>query len=110
MAISVNTYWDVRTTGSDNNGGGFVIGSSGTDYSQQDASQYSGTNLASTNGTTNPSVVTSATHNFVAADVGNIIRITAGSNWTTGYYQIVSVSSNAATLDRAVGTAATLSG
>jgi hypothetical protein len=53
-------------------------------------------------------VITSATHNFVAADVGNLIQITAGTNWTTGFYQIVSVAANAATLDRAVGTAVSL--
>jgi len=110
MALSNATYWEVRTTGLDSNGGGFVSGASGTDYSQQDAAQYTFTDLASTNGTTNPSVVTSASHNFVAADVGNIIQITAGTNWTTGFYQIVSVASNAATLDRAVGSAASLSG
>lgn len=111
MAVNANTHWECRITGPAGNlaGGGFVSGASGTDYSQQNAAQYSGTNLASANGTTNPSVITSATHNFVAADVGNIIHITAGTNWTTGWYEIVSVAANAATLDRAVGTAASLS-
>src|SRR5207244_11903180 len=42
-------------------------------------------------------------HNFVAADVGNLIQITAGTGYTTGFYKIVSVASNAATLDRAPG-------
>ena len=110
MALSAVCTWEVRTTGNDGNSGGFVTGASGTDYSQQDASQYNAADLASSNGTTNPSVVTSASHNFVAADVGNIIRITAGTNWTTGFYQIVSCAANAATLDRAVGTAASLTG
>lgn len=110
MALSANTVWEVRAAGAITNGGGFVTGASGTDFSQQDNAQYSGTNLASANGTTNPSVVTSATHNFVAADVGNLIHVTAGTNWTAGFYQIVSVAGNAATLDRAVGTAAGLSG
>jgi hypothetical protein len=110
LAFSAATAWEVRTTGSDSlNSGGFVAGASGTDYSQQNAAQYSGTDLASTSGTTNPSVVTSATHSFVAADVGNILRVTAGTSWTAGFYQIVSVAGGAATLDRAVGTAATLS-
>lgn len=108
-AISINVQWDVRTTGNDSNGGGFVAGASGTDFSVQDAAQFSGTNLASANGTTNPCVVTSATHNFVAADVGNIINISAGTNWTTGWYQIVSVAANAATLDRNCGSVAALS-
>ena len=109
-ALPAATTWEVRTTGSDNNGGGFVAGASGTDYSQQNAAQFSGTNLASTSGTTNPCIVTSATHNFVAADVGNLIYIPAGTNWTVGRYEVVSVSSNAATLDRACGISASISG
>jgi hypothetical protein len=110
MAISNATVWEVRNGGSDTAcSGGFVAGASGTDYSQQAAAQYNNTDLASTSGATNPSVVTSASHSFVAADVGNIIRVTAGTNWTAGFYQIVSVSGGAATLDRNVGTAATLS-
>jgi hypothetical protein len=108
MALSSATVLEVRTAGVDTNGGGFVTGATGTDFSQQNAAQYSGTNLACAAGTTNPSVITSATHNFVAADVGNLIQITAGTNWTTGFYQIVSVAANAATLDRAVGTAVSL--
>lgn len=103
MALSAATVWEVRTAGSDTAcSGGFVTGQSGTDYSQQDAAQYTGTNLV-IDGALNTKV-TSATHNFVAADVGNLIRVTAGTNFTVGFYQIVSCASNAATLDRAVGT------
>ena len=68
------------------------------------------TNLASTNGTTNPSVITSATYSFVAGDVGKTLVITAGTNWTQASYTIVSVLAGAATLSAAVGTNATLSG
>jgi hypothetical protein len=105
MALSAATVWEVRPAGSgasDNNGGGFVTGATGTDYSQQDAAAYSGTNLA-IDATTNTKV-TSATHNFGAADVGNLLQITAGSGFTAGFYQIVSVAGNAATLDRSAGT------
>jgi len=42
--ISANCVWEIRTTGSNNNGGGYVGG--GTDYSQQDAAQLSLTDLA----------------------------------------------------------------
>lgn len=108
MAISANTVWEVRTTGSDSNGGGFVTGAAGTDYSQQDGSQYAFADLASSNGTNGTPSVTSASHSFAAADVGNIIRITAGSNWTTGFFQIVSVSAGAAVLDKACGSSASL--
>ena len=100
MALSVNVGWEVRTTGSNNNGGGFVKGAAGTDYSQQDAAQFSGTDLASISSL----VVASVSHNFVSTDVGNLIQITAGTGFTAGFYQIVSVSSNQATLDRSPGT------
>ncbi len=102
--------WEVRTTGSDTNGGGFKLAGTGTDYSQQNAAQFSGTDLASTSGTTIPCIVTSATHTFVAADVDNIIQVSAGTNWTAGFYPIVSVAGNAATLDRACGSSATITG
>lgn len=100
MALSSSIGWEVRTTGNDNNGGGFVRGAAGTDYSQQDSPQFSGTDLVSISSL----VVASASHNFVSTDVGNIIQITAGTGFTTGFYQIVSASANQATLDRSPGT------
>lgn len=96
--LPAGTTFEVRTAGADTNGGCFVAGSSGTDYTQQNAAQYSGTNL--TVDLVTNTIVTSASHNFVAADVGDCIHVTAGAGWTTGYYQIVSTASNAATLDR----------
>lgn len=81
--------------------------SSGTftmDYSQGTAAIDSGTDLASADGDLNPAVITSATHNFTSQEVGNLIHITAGTGWTAGWYEIVSVSGNAATVDGAVGT------
>ena len=106
--ISGSTVWEYRTTGAANNSGGFVSTASGTDYSQQNADQYNNADLASTNGTTNPCGVTSALHTFAAADVGNLINITAGTNWTAGRYEIVSVAAGVATLDRACGSVAVL--
>ncbi len=104
MALSVLTAWEVRpTVGSDSNGGGFHTGASGTDFSQQNAAQYTFTDLASVSSL----VVSSASHNFVAADVGNIMQITAGTGFTTGFYEIVSVAANQATLDRSPGTVGT---
>lgn len=109
-ALSSATVFELRTGGSDNNSGGYVTGSTGTDFSQQAAAQFSGTNLASANGSTNPCIVTSATHNFTSTDVGDTIHVTAGTNWTAGIYQIVSTATNAATLDRACGSTASISG
>ncbi|HLX53469.1 MAG TPA: hypothetical protein VKR58_05995 [Aquella sp.] len=68
----------------------------------------SGTDLASTNSTNAAPVVTSATHNFVAADVGQAIDITVGTNWIQGIYTIISCAANAATLDRPCGTVASI--
>ena len=99
--LSVLTAWEVRPgVGLDTNGGCYVTGSSGTDYSQQNAAQYAFTDLASVSSL----VVSSASHNFVAADVGNCINITAGTGFTPGVYQIVSVLANQATLDASPGT------
>lgn len=107
-ALPAATVWEVRTaTGADTNGGCFVAGSTGTDVSQQTAAQFSGTNLATTATST---VVTSATHTFAAADVGNCIHVTAGTGWTVGFYEIVSVASGQATLDRAPAAASTSGG
>lgn len=108
--VSNNVQFDVATTGNDLNGGGFVFGATGTDFSQQDAPQFSFTDLASTSGSTNPCVVTSASHNFGATDVGNLIHIISGTNFLASWYSIVSAAGNAATLDRACGSAASISG
>lgn len=97
-ALSANTQWEVRTTGSATNGGCWVSGATGTDFSQQNAAQFSGTDLA-VDAVVNTRV-TSATHNFAAADVGNCINITAGAGFTTGFYQVVSLTGAAANLDR----------
>ena len=70
MALSASTVWELRTTGSDNNGGGFVAGT-GVDYSTQDNPQANGTNLV-IDAVTN-TVVTSASHTFDSTDVGNLI-------------------------------------
>lgn len=99
-ALPAATTWEIRTTGSNGNGGCFITGASGTDFSQQNAAQSSGTNLASVSAL----VVSSVTHNFVATDVGNCIQISGGTGFTAGFYQIVSVAINQATLDRSPGT------
>lgn len=101
MALSGLTSWEVRTTGDDTNGGGFVFGSSGTDWSKQNTAQYSVTD-AVTNGTT---TITSATANFGTDVVGNILYIAGGTGAiTAGWYQITS-RTNATTIvvDRSTG-------
>jgi hypothetical protein len=94
-AISADTVWEVRSTnGADTNGGGFVPGQGATDVS-------GGTDLAID--AASNTVVTSASHNFVAADVGKYLAITAGTDWNLGYFNILSTATNAATLDRTPG-------
>ena len=107
-ALPNSTVYNVHHAGSNNNGGCYITGSTGTDFSNQDAAQYTFTTLTSANGTTNPSIVASVSHSFVATDVGNCLHVTAGTNWTQGFYRIVSVLAGAATLDRQVGAAAAL--
>lgn len=88
MPVSVNTAWEVRAaTGSDNNGGGFVAGASGTDYSQQDTPQYALTGLVSA-GTGNVLLYAGASVDMV----GNIAQAISGTNINPGSYEILSVS------------------
>lgn len=93
MALSASTVWEVRNGGSDTNGGGFVTGSGGTDYSQQDAAQLSVADAACTGNTT----VTSATGGFTAAMVGSIMYLSSGPGW----FQITArTDTNTVTIDR----------
>lgn len=102
------TTWEVRpSVGAATNGGCFVTGASGTDFSQQNAAQYTFTDLVIGATTTN---VISVSHSFVAADVGNCMQISAGTGFTKGIYEIVSVAAGVATLDRSAGVAASSGG
>lgn len=108
MALSGPIAWDVRTTGDDNNGGGFNQSAAGTDYSQQNAAQKSGTDLA-IHASINTKVQPVAA-GVAAADVGNLIKITAGTGFTTGVYEIVSQDGTYWTLDRSAGTVGSTGG
>ena len=77
------------------------------DYSQQSSAQFSYTDLVIGATTTN---LTSASKAFGKQQVGNIIQVTSGSGFTTGFYCILSVSTVTATMDRSVGTAASTAG
>jgi hypothetical protein len=109
MALSATVQWDVRTTGNDANGGSFDPGvtSPGTDYSQQSSAQVAFTDLV-IGGTTTQ--LTSAANPFTSAHVGNTINVTSGTGFTAARYTVLSVSGAVATMDRAVGTAASTGG
>ena len=102
MALSAYGIWEVRTTGSDLNGGGFKYGATGTDYSQQNSPQYSGTDLES-DATDNTKVKSTTAGSPIAADVGNYLRISGGSGFTQGWYEIISQDGTWWTLDSSVG-------
>ena len=96
MALQATTVWELRSDGSDNNGGGYTSG--GTDYSQQAAAELNPTDLAMAQSST---TLTSATGGFTSAMVGNVIQITAGTNFDTGWYEITAyTNTNTVTLDR----------
>lgn len=109
MALPATAVWEVRTTGSDANGGAFdpSVTSPGTDYSQQDAAQVTYTDMVIGATTTQ---LTSAGNPFAAAHVGNTLTVTGGTGFTAGRYSVRSVASGVATMDRAVGTAASTGG
>lgn len=108
MAFGGGTVWEVRTTGSDSNGGGYLAGSSSVDYSQQNTPQLSVTD-AVTNGS---STLTSASAAFNSTHVGNVVYLTGGTATLSATRRQITSVSNATTiiLDSAVasGTGITL--
>lgn len=105
MAISASTVWEVRTAGSDTNGGGFVTGAAGVDYSQQDTKRTAGNNQSATdvvaNGTT---TLTSVGAAFTSDLIGNIIYLAGGTgSLTAGWYEVKTVTNfTTITVDRTV--------
>ena len=85
MALAATAIAEVESAGSDTNGGMFNPGNANfpTDL----------TTDANTANTASP-VVSSASYNFVAGDVGAWVFVKSGSNWTPGWYKISSVASN----------------
>lgn len=98
-AIPATTVWEVRTTGAATNGGGYSSG--GTDYSQQNAAQWTVAD-AVTAGTT---TITSATASFTSAIVGNVCYVAGGTGSITAarYHVDAYVSATEITMDRFTG-------
>lgn len=102
MALTAGTVCEIRTTGSQNAGGGFYDRNPGTsvDYSQQDSPQLTLTDLATDGAGTG---LSSATGGFTAAMAGNLIQITGGT-LTAGWYEITAYTdTNNVTIDRSDG-------
>ncbi len=104
MVLPGNTVFEVQSGGSDNNGGGFVTGATGTDYSQTTTAHVAIDNSTITATATNatPSVMTLSGYTVANGDVGNLVTLTGGTNIVAGTYQIASVNTgtNKWTLDR----------
>jgi hypothetical protein len=101
MATDAASVIEIRTGGSDTNGGGFVTGASGTDHTLQDAAQYAVSDGV-TDGTT---TITSATASFGTDVVGNWMYVTGGTgSVAANRYEITArASSTSITVDRSTG-------
>lgn len=87
MALSAPIIWRVfGGTGASTNGGGFNPSATGTDWSNQAAAQYSLTGL-----TTAGAAALIATTAASADMVGNVLHVNSGTNFTVGFYEILSV-------------------
>lgn len=94
MALATSNHWEVRSGGSDANGGAFNPNNANF-----------ATDGAVTSATGDSPVFSSASYNFVAGDVGAWLFIKSGTNSIPGWYKITSVASNQATLSGTEGTA-----
>ncbi len=106
-AFNAGMAWDVRTTGSDSNGGGFdsTVSSPGTNYSLQNSAQVALTDLVIGATTTQG---TSVLHPFDSTSPGNVVNVVSGSGCTVQRVEILSVSGVTATFDKTLGTAASV--
>jgi len=86
MALPTYMIWELREGSSGS--GGWEDGGSGTDYSQQDNAQIDTTDWETKNNDYDRLYSSSEDANLVAALVGNTLKITAGTNFTTGTYHI----------------------
>ena len=112
MAVPDYGHWEVRTDGHNDNGGCFNPTRSGATKTWDDNYTYGPSYMVviydgqtgnepvlTPNGTALNQVRCDGGRAFVQADVGHVIKITAGTNVTPGRYEITSVSGGVATLD-----------
>lgn len=101
-AIAATAVWEVRSLAAGFGGGCFdaSVSAPGTDRSQSSSLFLTYTDLVAATTTT----ITSAGNPFDSTSPGNCLRITSGTNWTVGVYEILSVAGSTATVDRAIAT------
>jgi hypothetical protein len=88
-ALPAGTVFEVRSTGSDTNGGGLVVGTaaSGSDYTRQDTPQWSATDGGVTTG--NATITTASAD---AGMVGYLVYIAGGTGTMTATWrEVISV-------------------
>ncbi len=98
MALATGTLFNLTATATTGNVNGAGFNSASANFP---------TDLAATVANTSAPVVTSASYNFVAGDVGNYVFVKSGTHWQAGWYLIASVAANAATLTATVGSVIT---
>lgn len=93
----------MQTGGNSANGGGYKAGAGGTDRSQSTSPHvtFDGATITATSDAAG-TVLTISGYTVLAGDVGNVLQISGGTNYTTGFYEITSVNTgaNTWTLDR----------
>jgi hypothetical protein len=94
MALTSGTIFQIQATATTGNTGG-------SGFNPANAGMLA--DLAATSATGASPVVSSVSYNFVAGDVNNYLYVKSGTNWIAGWYKIVSVAANAATLDASIG-------
>jgi hypothetical protein len=96
MPLPATLIWEIEAGGSDSaNGGSFDPANA----------NFLTNDLSATGGNSTTPVLTSGTYNFVAGDVGAWVFIAGGTNWQQGFYKIVSVAANKATVNAGIGAA-----
>lgn len=104
MAINAAVVWEIRTAGATDAGAGFRSGGSGSDRSQQDSVQVNidnATITCTTPGANSNTLTFTAGYTPTAADVGNVVYISGGTNINAGFYEITAQSSTTWTLSGA---------
>ncbi len=105
MALATSLVWEARSAGNINNGGAYMPGSSGTDWSQQNSPQYALTGVTSSG-----SGSTLLTASAATDMVGNVGKVVSGTNVNLGWFQVSSVVAGVSiTFDRAVATGVAVS-
>lgn len=96
MALALGTIFEMRASALSGN-----LNAAG--FNPANANML--TDLATDTNTANTAspIVSSASYNFAAGDVGSYVYVKTGTSWQSGWYAIASVAANKATLSAAIG-------